>query len=79
MSTRAQLRLMRLYEFLHFGIHENAFTSTQNALILQLLEGRGLCPLHPRWGHNPRPPSPPSSTIFWIRQCTVMTHCVCVC
>jgi len=64
MSTRAQLRLMRLYEFLHFGIHENAFTSTQNALTLQLLEVRGLCPLHPAGGTTPdllRPPLAQSS------------------
>jgi len=34
------LRLIRshiMHYFLHFGVHENAFTITQNALILQLL------------------------------------------
>jgi len=55
-----------MHYLLHFGIHENAFTITPNAIILQLLGAsppqtpqRGLCPLHPGWGHSPRPHSPP--------------------
>ena len=34
--------------FLHSGIHENVFTSTQNALILQYI---GALPLHLAGGH----------------------------
>jgi len=59
--------------FLHFGILENAFTTTQNALNtvasgglrLSTLPVRAL-PLHPHWGHSPHNPFVPSSTIFWI-------------
>jgi len=36
-----------MHQFLHFGIRENVFTITQNALILELLGG----------GFAPRPPS----------------------
>ena len=61
-----------MYEFLHFGIHEKAFTTTKNALIPQHL---GALPPGPLAGALP--PAPPlghssqtsfaSSTIFWIR------------
>ena len=44
-----------MHYLLHFGIHENAFTITQNALALQLLGGFAtlptrqceFCSLHP--------------------------------
>jgi len=43
-----------MYEFLHFGIHENAFTTTENALIPQHL---GALPPGPLAGALP--PAPP--------------------
>ena len=55
-----------MYEFLHFGIHENAFTTTQNALIPQHLGAlppgplAGALPPAPPWGTAPRPASPPA-------------------
>jgi len=54
------LKLIRLYItnwFLHFGIHENVFTITQNALILQLLEQGGFAtPRSPSYGSLPPEP-----------------------
>ena len=61
-----------MHYFLHFGVHENAFTITQNALILQLLGAsppdtqQGLRPLHPAGGTALNPLRSPN-TIFSVR------------
>ena len=51
---------------LHFGIHENACTTAQNVLILQLL---GAAPLNRCWRQSPQTPFASPNTIIWISHC----------
>jgi len=66
-----------MHQFLHFGIHKNAYTIAQNALILQLLGGvrpdiqRGPATCTRTGGTAPRPTSPlewfsGSATAYWV-------------
>ena len=49
-----------MHRFLNFGIHDNAFTITQNSLILQLGGTPvGALPCTPAGGTAPRPSTPP--------------------
>jgi len=68
-----------MHYVLHFGIHENAFTITQNSLTLQLLGALIPRPpagaLHPCTSVGAQLPDPlhPPSTIFWLHDCHVCT------
>jgi len=63
-----------MHYFLHFGIHENGLTITQNALILHLVGALPPTPASgssapaPQLGTQPTGPLRlPPRTIFWIR------------